>query len=150
VETRDDAAATGVGRRVDDFLEGFEEAMDDDLNAAGALGALFSFVSEVNAELDAAGDRISTEDRDRALDALASADDVLGLLALARRDRALDPETVSRVEERVRERERARAEGAYERADRIRDELAREGIVLEDTARGTRWKVERKAVASKG
>ncbi len=119
----------------------FEEAMDDDLNSAGALGALFTYVNEANHALDEADSGIPRSHRDAALDALHRIDRVLGLVELARKGRELDPEVVERIEARIREREEARRERDFETADRIRDELAEEGIVLEDSADGTRWKV---------
>jgi cysteinyl-tRNA synthetase len=50
--------------------------------------------------------------------------------------------TAVRIEESIGRRDRARLEKNWQEADRIRDELGREGIVLEDTAKGTQWKVK--------
>ena len=50
--------------------------------------------------------------------------------------------TAVRIEESIGQRDRARLEKNWQEADRIRDELGREGIVLEDTAKGTLWKVK--------
>jgi len=118
--------------------------MDDDLNSAGAMGAVFTFVNEVNHELDGVGRPVSTEERDTALETLRDVDRVLGLLDLARGSRVLSAEEEARIDALVREREEARSSRDFARADEIRDELAEEGIVLEDSPEGTRWKVVRR------
>ena len=114
--------------------------MDNDLNTADALGAVFTLVARVNAALD---DRASVTpgDRDAVLAALASMDDVLGLLEVARSSRAVDDEMSAWVEGLIRQRKEARATKNWARADEIRDELTEKGIVLEDGPEGTRWKV---------
>ena len=50
--------------------------------------------------------------------------------------------TAERIDEVIALRDKARAEKNWQQADRLRDELGRDGIVLEDTARGTVWKVK--------
>jgi cysteinyl-tRNA synthetase len=136
----DDAPACGLidlaRRAVDDF----RAAMDDDLNSSKALGALFTFVNEGNAALERAK-AVSPADRKAARDALASIDKVLGLVEVARTSSALDAETIAWVDRMVAERKAARAAKDYKRGDAIRDELLAKGIVLEDSAQGTRWKV---------
>jgi cysteinyl-tRNA synthetase len=77
-------------------------------------------------------------------DALASIDKVLGLLEVARMSRALDAETIAWVDRMVAERQAARKGKDFARADEIRKELSAKGIVLEDSAQGTRWKVVRR------
>ena len=117
----------------------FQEAMDDDLNVAGAQGALFTFVNEANAIMDRE-ERLPDTERAAALDLLDSLDGVLGFLEVGRRERQVDRELATWVEERIQARARAREERDWEAADAIRDELAQEGIVLEDGPDGTRWK----------
>jgi cysteinyl-tRNA synthetase len=136
----DEAAASGAtlpspfpaaerSRRLD---EEFAAALDDDLNTAGAQGALFTYLREINAAiddrtLDAAGAR-------EARAALRRADRVFGVLPKA-------PEAVSEeVEARIADRNEARKRRDFAEADRIRKELAEIGIVLEDGPAGTRWK----------
>lgn len=124
-------------------LAGFEAAMDDDLNSAEALGAVFTFLNRVNAELDRTAGAVSAGDRDSALDALAAIDQVLGLLEVADAERTVDDDLAVWVESMIQERVEARAARDFARADAIRDELAEKGVVLEDSAEGTRWKIVR-------
>lgn len=123
-------------------MERFRAGMDDDLNSAEALGALFIFLNEVNAELDRANSAgLPAADRDAALDVLASMDQVLGLIQLATSSRTVDETTAEWIEEQIRLRKEAREARDFGAADAIRDALAEKGIVLEDSAEGTRWKV---------
>lgn len=118
----------------------FRTAMDEDFNSADALGAVFGFVTKVNAELDVRG-AVTAADRDAALGALREMDQVLGLLEVAHAARTVDDDLASWVEQMIGERADARASKDFARADAIRDELAAKNIVLEDSADGTRWKV---------
>ena len=69
-------------------------------------------------------------------------DSVFGIMALRDRERASLPESLHRwVADRVAEREDARRQRDWKRADAIRGELEEHGIVLEDGAEGTRWRV---------
>jgi len=115
--------------------------MDDDLNSAEALAALFIFLNEVNAELDRGAAGISEEDRDAGLQALTSMDQVLGLIELASAGRTLDEVTEEWIQEQIQARKDAREARDFAAADAIRDALADKGIVLEDSADDTRWKV---------
>jgi cysteinyl-tRNA synthetase len=122
-------------------LDRFQEGMEDDLNSAEALAALFIYLNEVNAELDRAGSPVSASDREVGREALGRMDEVLGLLELARDARAVDGTTEGWIEEQIRLREEARQNRDFAAADAIRDDLADRGVVLEDSAEGTRWKV---------
>jgi cysteinyl-tRNA synthetase len=114
------------------FRSEFASGLDDDLNTPEALAALFNYLRQVNAaiddgSLDAEGARVAQA-------ALGAADGVLGVLPRAAE--VLPAE----VEERIAARNAARRRRDFSEADRIRDELAARGIVLEDTPGGTRWK----------
>ena len=111
----------------------------EDLNSAEALAALFVFVNRVNGELDAAVE-VAECDLEAARAALASMDEVIGLLGVAREDLGVDDDFASEIESLIAERKAARGDKDFARADAIRDDLAERGIVLEDSAGGTRWK----------
>jgi len=146
LQTTDTAADAGdadlpaISRR---FLAAFEEALDDDLNTPAGLGALFTFVRETHAALDEADGPVTADALDAARRALRSVDQVLGVLALHDASRDVDEDFAAWVEERLQAREDARAEKDYPAADAIRDELADAGVVVEDTPKGPKWKVER-------
>ena len=108
------------------------EALDADLNIAGALGSLFDLVREANTLLD--GGRAGRDDAAAARDVLAVFERVTGI-GLGRRE-SLDRD----IEAMVEKRNQARAARDYALADRLRDDLLARGIVLEDTPQGVRWK----------
>jgi cysteinyl-tRNA synthetase len=110
---------------------GFEENLDDDLNISGALGSVFDFIRDIN-KLKAE-DKLSTDERDRALGLIKKFDTVLNFQL---KQEALDSE----VEELIEARTQARKSKNFELADKIRGDLLRMGIVLEDTPQGVKWK----------
>ena len=138
--TRPDGPPAGLDRLAGEARERFRAAMDDDLNTAGALAALFIFAKEANAALDNAPGPILRADRESAEEALASMDEVLGVLDLALASRRVDEPERERIDRLVAERDDARARRDFLRADAIRDRLAAEGVVLEDSPGGTRWR----------
>ena len=134
-----DGSSGPLARLAGEAVEAFRAALDDDLNSAEALAALFVFVNRVNGELDAASD-VSESDLESARRALASIDEVMGLLSVAGQGLEVDDDFESWIVSLIAERRAARADRDFARADAIREELGERGIVLEDSAGGTRWK----------
>ena len=139
VEGKDGAGEGPLALLAGEAIGAFRAALEDDLNSAEALAALFIFVNRVNGELDAASD-LAESDLEAARGALASMDEVMGLLSVARENLDVDDDVASAIESLIAERKAARADRDFARADAIRDELGERGIVLEDSAGGTRWK----------
>ncbi len=125
----DDGTLTGV---LDAAVVAFGEALDDDLNVSEALAALFDLAREVNRRIEARS--LSTGDAAQVVKRLREMDTVLGILAPA--PGALEPETQARLDARAA----ARAARDWAGSDRIRDELAKLGIIVEDTRDGQRWR----------
>jgi cysteinyl-tRNA synthetase len=118
-----------------DARQAYRAALDDDLNLAEGLGAVFELVREANAALDAG--RVGPAARQGLLDVLAEVDAHLDVL---REEAVTLDEAVERL---IAQREEARRNRDFATADRIRDELRDRGIVLEDSRDGVRWKVAR-------
>jgi cysteinyl-tRNA synthetase len=127
-----------VSDRVRDARAAFAEAMQHDLNTAAALGVIFELVRALNAAVDAG--QLGAGDRPAIVDAFDRFDQVLGVLALRRAEEERPPVPVHEIEQRIDERHAARRRRDFAAADRIRDELSARGVLLEDSAGGTRWK----------
>ncbi len=140
VETDEGAAPSPLLELAEAALAGFRAAMDNDFNSADALASVFVLVSGVNGALEGRP-ALRAIDRDAVLTVLHSMDQVLGLLEVAHVARAVDDDLAGYVEQKIQERADARANKDFATSDAIRNELAAKGIVLEDGAGGTRWKV---------
>jgi cysteinyl-tRNA synthetase len=116
----------------------FTSALESDLNTAGALGAVFDFVRDVNAAIDAK--EMSAAEAARVRELFGLFDQVLGVVTLRRAEDAQPPVPVEEIEQLIEERKAARARRDFAAADGIRVSLADRGIILEDGPQGTRWK----------
>ena len=123
-----------IRRRFENCENRFIMAMEDDLNTADALSALFDLAKEINTSLTAET-APSKEMCSSALALFNSLADVLGLLDTKQEDPA-DAE----IEKLIADRTKARQEKNWAEADRIRDELKARHVVLEDTPNGVKWK----------
>ncbi len=129
-EKPDDAEE--IKKVMDSRREQYIKAMDDDLNTADAISAVFELVKDINTKVIV--DESSKELVNYAINIFDELTDVLGLV-YNRQSSSLDDE----IEEMIEVRQKARKEKNWAEADRIRDELKAQGIILEDTAQGVKW-----------
>ncbi len=121
----------------EEMLVSFETAIEADLNVPMALGAIFVLIRKVNQHFSMEG--LSRKDASRLLDVLTTINSVLALFDFnSAGAESEDPE----IEALVNRREEARERKDYLEADRIRDELRKKNIALEDTTYGTLWWVK--------
>jgi cysteinyl-tRNA synthetase len=118
---------------LDETRTAFETALDDDLNVSPALAAVFDLVRELNRRIDARS--LSTANAGRAAGFLRELDRVLAIGPEPARD-ALEPDLAGLLEARAG----AREAHDWAASDRLRDELAERGIVVEDSRDGQRWR----------
>jgi len=116
-------------------LQDFDESLDDDLNTAQALAAVFEYVRETNTMMDAGGFPAAAVTPAREL--LARFDSVFDVLKPTSKAGELSD---ADIEAKIVQRTQAKKTKDFAGADRIRQELLDQGIVLEDTKDGVRWK----------
>jgi len=124
-----------LSERVDTARRGFRESLDDDLNTAEALAAVFEYVRDANSAMDSGEFR--SENAANALTFLGEFDEIFKVLEPSSMDGDIPD---SEVDELVAERTAAKKKRDFARADQIRQELLARGIILEDTKDGVRWK----------
>ncbi len=130
----DDEETSALRVRVEAIKEQFQAKMNDDFNTPDAITALFDLVSETNQHLQRPV--VSAESLQLLIDTFVSFDQVLGLLPAIHKEGLLDADVDALIVERVE----ARKSKNWARADEIRDLLAEQGILLEDTPQGIRWR----------
>lgn len=118
-------------KEAEGFVTKFEAAMDDDFNTADALAAIFELVKFANTNVD---ENSSKEFAAGLYEELFKLSDVLGL-KIEKKEEILDKE----IENLIQERQAARKAKDFKRADEIRDELLKKGIILKDTREGVKW-----------
>ena len=107
--------------------DGFEDALDDDLNISLALGSVHDFMREMNKVT------LNRSEASDVVELMLQFDRVLGLNLREATEKQPIPDEVKRL---VEEREEARIAKNFDEADRIRDELAKKGFRVEDTPQG--------------
>ncbi|MDD3239337.1 MAG: cysteine--tRNA ligase [Lachnospira sp.] len=117
---------------VKDIFDKFEAAMDDDFNTADAIAAVFELVKFANTNATESSSKEYAEGLKKKLLTLT---DILGL-KVEKKEEMLDAD----IDALIAERQQARKDKNFARADEIRDTLLAQGIVLEDTREGVRWK----------
>ncbi|MBI4119924.1 MAG: cysteine--tRNA ligase [Parcubacteria group bacterium] len=125
-EIRDEAASFPV----DDFVGRFWDELEDDFNTPQAWAVLFELIKEANKFID--NHKLSQRDAQKMLDFITRLNDIFGIL----------PDQTQVVPAEVMalaaEREKARARGDFERADKLREEMEKQGWRINDTPGGTR------------
>lgn len=116
-------------KEIDNIIDSFEEAMDDDFNMPQGLAAIFELVNTANKQID------DHELAFRAGEAIVKLAGIFGLCLKAADKKLLGEESAL-----IKERAEARRKGNFQEADRIRKELEGRGIILEDAKEGTTWR----------
>ena len=113
---------------IKDVKQRFEKKMDDDLNISEALAMIFDFIRDINKEA------LSKKDAKLVKKLMFEFNTVLGVIE--------EQETAisDKIQEFIKKREEARKKKDFETADKIRNKLKSQGILLEDTPHGVVWK----------
>ncbi|MBP3476152.1 MAG: cysteine--tRNA ligase [Lachnospiraceae bacterium] len=115
-----------------EYIAKFDEAMDDDFNTADAISAIFELVKFANTHVTEGASR---EFIQAIKDEIILLSDICGLI-VEKKEEILDAD----IEALIQERQEARKAKNFARADEIRDTLLAQGIILEDTREGVKWK----------
>ncbi len=124
-----------LDQRTAQALEAFHAGLDEDLNTAGALAAVFEYVRDANTAMDAG--QFTSANTPAARSLLAAFDAVFDVLRPTVAEGALSD---SGIEALILARTQAKKARDFAKADQIRQDLLDQGIVLEDTKDGVRWK----------
>ena len=121
-----------IVKEAEGYTAKFDEAMDDDINTADAISVIFELVKFVNTNVSERSNRAFLQALKEEIVMLA---DICGLI-VDKKEEILDAD----IEALIQERQDARKAKNFARADEIRDTLAAQGIILEDTREGVKWK----------
>lgn len=137
---RQQDAATGddalVTQQLADFTARFTTAMDDDINVQNGIAVVYELVKAANTYAQQAAVKQGALQAYK--DKLAQLISIFGIKLVAH-DNHIDDEQIKAL---IEERNQARKNKDFARSDQIRDELKQQGIILEDTPQGTRYKKE--------
>ena len=127
-----EGSSTEVKSILDTAKKTFEDSLDDDLNISGALGAQFEMIYRLNKLADKK--EIGALDAPQIESTVRNMDQVFAIASF--------PETNinQEIEALIEQRNEARRKKDFKTSDQIRDQLLGQGIILEDTPSGTRWK----------
>ena len=123
---------TALLKEAETYITKFDEAMDDDINTADAISAIFELVKFTNTNVSEQSGKAFIQ---ALKDEIVMLSDICGLI-VDKKEEILDTE----IEALIQERQDARKAKNFARADEIRDTLAAQGIILEDTREGVKWK----------
>ncbi|MBG9982451.1 cysteine--tRNA ligase [Aerococcaceae bacterium DSM 111020] len=123
---------TEISSLLSDYEARFQDAMDDDFNAANGMTVIFELIKYINHQLEQ--ENVSQTTLNLLQDKLVNWLDIFGLIF------GLDEEIDTDIEALIEERNQARSNRDFQRADEIRDHLRESGILLDDTPQGTTWK----------
>jgi cysteinyl-tRNA synthetase len=127
-----------LSKRIEKARKGFESAMDDDLNISLALSSVFDFVRDVNGLISEK--RLSKNNVKAALDFISDIDKVLALDIGKGEEWLSLKQAKGKIKDLILKREEFRKKKSWREADKIRNKLKKEGIILEDTESGVRWR----------
>ena len=119
-------------KEAETYITKFDEAMDDDFNTADAVSAIFELVKFANTNVNEQSSKAFLQ---AVKDEIVMLSDICGLI-VEKKAEILD----TQIEALIQERQEARKAKNFARADEIRDTLAAQGIILEDTREGVKWK----------
>jgi cysteinyl-tRNA synthetase len=124
-----------IAERTAAASQAFTDSLNDDLNSAEALGAVFEFVRDANSAMDAG--EFCSGNRGPALEFLTRFDSIFDVLQPTVQTNAI---LDSEIESLIAARTDAKKAKNFALADQIREQLLEQGVILEDTKSGVRWK----------
>ena len=130
----DTGAKSQLDAQVEQTKEGFVQAMDDDFNSAGALGVLFEMVRVINQSRDNGATAAELQAAQETLQTLCG---VLGLRLQEEESKSHDADAF--IDMLVKLRSELRAQKMYAMGDQIRDDLAAQNVIIEDSREGSTW-----------